>query len=236
MAAPARRVLVTGASRGLGLEFARQYLAAGAEVAAFARDPGASEGLQSLASDHGEKITLHACDVADDASVQRAADQVRGRWIGLDLLINNAGTGGDRRNLARIDLADMARVHEVNAIAPLRVTRAVLPLLEEGTRPVIALVTSRMGSIADNTSGGAWAYRMSKAALNMAGRNLMHELNRTGVSTLILHPGWVRTDMGGPSAPLSTPEAIAKLIATIDASSDEHNGAFLDFEGTPLPW
>ena len=92
-----------------------------------------------------------------------------------------------------------------------------------------------MGSIADNTSGGAWAYRMSKAALNMAGRNLMHELTRSGISTLILHPGWVRTDMGGPSAPLGTPEAIAKLIATIDAA-DGQSGAFLDFEGTALPW
>lgn len=236
MGKQSRRVLITGASRGLGLEFVRQYLAAGDEVAALARDPEGSKGLQLLLGEHDGRLTAHSCDVADDASVKRARDEVRARWKGLDLLINNAGIGGDRSDLAFLDFADMSHVFEVNAIGPLRMASAMLPLLRGGRDAVIAMVTSRMGSIGDNTSGGAWAYRMSKAALNMAGRNLMHELTREGIHTLILHPGWVRTDMGGEAAPLGIPESVAKLIGTIDTAGKQQSGAFIDLNGASLPW
>jgi NAD(P)-dependent dehydrogenase (short-subunit alcohol dehydrogenase family) len=231
-----RRVVITGASRGLGLEMARQYLAAGDEVAALAREPAASAGLRALAAEHADRLSVHACDVAADASVDAARAELQARWQGVDLLINNAGVGGQNGPLAELDLAESARVLEVNALGPLRVTRALLPLLRNGRKPVIVLVTSRMGSIADNGSGNAWAYRMSKAALNMAGRNLMLELTGQGIATLIVHPGWVRTDLGGPSAPLAPPEAVAKIIATIDREGRRRSGEFLDLDGARLPW
>lgn len=231
-----RRVVITGASRGLGVEFTGQYLAAGAEVAALARTPEDSEALQELARQHPGSLSLHACDVADDDSVARASDAIEDRWKGVDLLVNNAGVGGDGRKLLELDLAEWARVFEVNAVGPVRVTRALLPLLRTGRKTVNALITSRMGSIADNETGGAWAYRMSKAALNMAGRNMMHGLTYMGIRTYILHPGWVRTDMGGEQAPLAPAEAVQALVGTIDRLGREENGGFFDLNGDPLPW
>lgn len=231
-----RRVVITGASRGLGLEFARQYLAADGEVAALARAPRESEGLCDLAREYPDALSLHVCDVADEASVGRACAEVKERFKGVDLLINNAGIGGDGRKLVELDLSAWSHVFEVNAVGPVRVTRAFLPLLRNGRKTVNALITSRMGSIADNDSGGAWAYRMSKAALNMAGRNMMHGLTYMGIRTYIFHPGWVRTDMGGPQATLAIPDAVTALVATIDRLGRKHNGGFFDLNGEALPW
>ena len=236
-AAKGERILVTGASRGLGLEFARQWLEAGHRVFALAREPKDSPGLRELAKLHPESLALVACDVGDDASVEKARRDVEKQCDALDVVVNNAGVYGRRDSgLESLDWEEVHRVFDVNTLGPLRVSRALLPLLRRGKRPRLVHITSLMGSLDDNRSGGAWAYRISKAGLNMASRNLAHEVGPNGIPSVVLHPGWVRTDMGGPRAPLPVEEAVASLVRTIDALTAEHNGAFLDRHGQPAPW
>jgi NAD(P)-dependent dehydrogenase (short-subunit alcohol dehydrogenase family) len=231
------RVVLTGASRGLGLEFTRQWLAAGHQVFALARDPRRSKGLTALGREHPESLVALPADVTDDESVREAARAVAERVQGLDILLNNAGVGGGYASIEELDHDEVRQVFETNTLGPLRVTRALLPLLRRGRDPRrLVHITSLMGSIGDNQSGGAYAYRMSKAALNMASANLAHELRGHGIVSVVLHPGWVHTDMGGRGAPLAVDEAVGALIDTIDDLTLEHSGGFYDRLGEPLPW
>ena len=231
------RVLVTGASRGIGLEYARQWLAAGARVFGLARDPEGSAGLTELAARYPEQLVPVRCDVADDASVAAARRRVGAATDGLEILINNAGVMGPRDDLASLELDGVRRTIEVNALGPLRVTRAFLDLLRAGERPRrIVNMTSLMGSIDDNRSGDAYAYRLSKAALNMATRSLAIDLAADDIVAVALHPGWVRTDMGGDSARLPVADAVASLRGTIESLGMDRSGGFYDREGQPLPW
>jgi NAD(P)-dependent dehydrogenase (short-subunit alcohol dehydrogenase family) len=227
------QIVLTGASRGLGLEFTRRYLEAGHRVVATCRHPDRARGLHELAERHGGQLRIAACDVADPAACARIADLVPSDRI--DLLIHNAGVfGGDDETIEEVDLDEVARAFDVNALGPLRVTRGLWWRLGEGSR--IVAVTSLMGSIADNTSGGRYGYRMSKAALNMAVRCLGHDCRPRGMVSFAIHPGWVRTDMGGPSAPLSIEESVASMVATIASRTVEHDGMFFDRDGEVLPW
>jgi NAD(P)-dependent dehydrogenase (short-subunit alcohol dehydrogenase family) len=231
------RIVVTGASRGLGLEFARQWLAAGHRVFGLARDPKGSKDLAELGRENPDWFSAIACDVTDDASVRRAAEEVGEHTQAVDIVLNNAGVGGWRGGIEDLDLDEVRRVFEVNTLGPLRVTRAFLPLLRRGRTPRrLVHITSLMGSIADNRSGGSYPYRISKCALNMASVNLAHELADDGVVSVVLHPGWVRTDMGGSGATLAVDEAVGALIDTIDDLTMEHSGGFYDRLGEPLPW
>ena len=231
------RIAITGAGRGLGLEFTRQYLESGQRVLALARAPKESQGLKKLASKHGAELTCIACDVVQDSSVSRASETAREAVDGLDLLINNAGTYGSREErLAGLDFSLMRSVFEVNTFGPLRVCRALLPLLEKGSGAKVVHITSLMGSVEDNRSGGAWSYRMSKAALNMASRNLALELGRDKILSVVLHPGWVKTDMGGASAPLKVEDSVRAMIATIERLKLDQSGGFFNYEGAPQPW
>jgi NAD(P)-dependent dehydrogenase (short-subunit alcohol dehydrogenase family) len=231
------RVLVTGASRGIGLEYARQWLEAGARVFALARDPEGSDGLEKLASRHPDALVAVRCDVAEDDSVAGARRRVGEETGGLEILINNAGVMGSHEDLATLDLDRMRRTFDVNAVGPIRVTRAFLDLLRAGDRPRrIVNMTSLMGSIDDNRSGDAYAYRMSKAALNMATRSMAVDLSGDGIVAVVLHPGWVQTDMGGPSARTPVDEAVASLIRTIQSLGMDRSGGFYDKDGQPLPW
>ena len=231
----AKRYVVTGANRGLGLEFVRQLLGAGHRVAALAREPERAAELLAVVSDSGELGHVVRCDVADDDSVCAALAAVAEHFEGVDVLLNNAGVAGERVAFAELDWADALRTFEVNALGPLRVTRACLPLLARGESPRAVHVTSKMGSIADNSSGGAWGYRMSKTALNMACANLALELGNE-LLTAVIHPGWVRTDMGGASAPLEIPDSVARMLRTVAALRSDQGGAFVDLDGQPLPW
>ncbi len=232
-----RRALITGASRGLGLEFVRQWLDRGDTVFALARRPERSAGLEELARAHGERLALVECDVADDASVTASRRAVARRTDRLDLLVNNAGVYSKAEvALESLDFGELRSVFEVNVIGALRTAREFLPLLRQGRFPRLVQITSLMGSIDDNHSGGTWAYRISKAALNMATRNLAHALQKDGITAVALHPGWVRTDMGGKSAPLSPGEAVAGLIATIDRLTAQQSGGFFGRDGAPCPW
>jgi NAD(P)-dependent dehydrogenase (short-subunit alcohol dehydrogenase family) len=233
----ARRVVITGASRGLGLEFVLHYLRQGWDVHALLRQPKACETIQNLLSSKGSKLEATACDVADGGSVAAAAKAIRARWDSLDLLINNAGINGSTNvDLEHLDMEDLRHVFEVNTIGPIQVSVALLPLLKKGTGSKIVHVTSKMGSIADNESGGWWAYRLSKAALNMACVNMAHELRRLRIATMVIHPGWVRTDMGGSMAPLGTEESVAGMIDVIEGLAQADSGCFRDYTGAEVPW
>ena len=230
------RVVITGASRGIGLEYARQWLEAGARVFGLARDPAGSEGLMELAAAWPDALLPVTCDVADDDSVAAARARVGETADGIEILVNNAGVMGSREEIENVDLDRVRRTFEVNALGPLRVTQAFLDLVRAGDRPRIVNMTSLMGSIDDNRSGGAYAYRMSKAALNMATRSLAIDLADEGVIAVVLHPGWVLTDMGGESARLTVTEAVSSLIRTIEALDADRSGGFYDRDGAPLPW
>jgi NAD(P)-dependent dehydrogenase (short-subunit alcohol dehydrogenase family) len=233
----ARRVVITGASRGLGLEFVLQYLRRGWDVHALLRKPGECEPIRELLAGHQSKLGATACDVSDQGSVAAAGEAIRRRWSALDLLINNAGINGDaNRDLEHLDMADLRHVLEVNTIAPIEVSRTLLPLLEKSHDGKIVHVTSKMGSIADNHTGGWWAYRISKAALHMVCANMARELRERGVATMVLHPGWVRTAMGGGMAPLGTEESVVSMIEVIDGLKLAESGCFRDYTGAEVPW
>jgi len=232
------RIALTGASRGLGLEFTRQWLAAGHRVFALARDPGSSQGLSGLAREHPDTLVALPCDVTDTDAVRRAAREVAERSDGgLEIVLNNAGVGGWRGSIEDLDLDEVRRVFDVNTLGPLRVAQAFVPLLRKGRHPRrLVAITSLMGSMADNRSGGSYPYRISKAALNMVCVNLAHELRDDEIVSAMLHPGWVRTDMGGSGANLPVEEAVGALVDTIDDLTMEHTGGFCDRLGEPLPW
>jgi NAD(P)-dependent dehydrogenase (short-subunit alcohol dehydrogenase family) len=230
------RYAVTGASRGLGLEFVRQLLRRGdaVEAGVLLLDENAEE-LQALAREAGGRLRVHPLDVSDPASVGAFARAVEGGGP-LDVLLNNAGVFGSTGALAGLDFQELLRTFDINTLGALRVTSALLPALRRGSSRRLACLSSRAGSLADNSSGGLYAYRLSKAALNMAVRNLALELRPEGFSVLALHPGWVRTAMGGPSAPQSPEESVRGLLQVLDGARPEDSGRFLDFRGQEVPW
>lgn len=231
------RIVVTGASRGIGLEYCRRWLGDGRRVFGLARDPEGSDGLMELVEAHPDLLAPVTCDVSDEASVRTAADAVGEAVDGIEILVNNAGVMGDRSGLEDLDMEELHHVFDVNAVGPLRVTRAFLPLLRQGREPRRLIhMTSLMGSIDDNESGGVYPYRMSKCALNMASRSLARDLEGEAIASVVLHPGWVRTDMGGASARVSTAEAVRSLAATIESIDMGDTGRFYDRDGEPLPW
>jgi len=215
--------LVTGASRGIGLELCRQLRRRGDVVIAVCRR--ASDGLRSL-----DCRIVEGVEVTDDVSVARLAAGLRGER--LDLLVNNAGILSVE-TLDDLDFGRMSREFEVNALGPLRVTRALLPNLGRGSKVVI--VTSRMGSIADNGSGGYYGYRMSKAAVNMAGASLARDLAARGITVLMLHPGMVATEMTGAHG-IPVAESAQNLIARTEQLGPADSGSFHHANGEPLPW
>lgn len=227
-------VLVTGANRGLGLAFARSFAADGWSVHACCRHPERCRPLQQL----GEGVQLHRLDVTDGLQVESLA-----RGLGdepLDVLINNAGLGGDlgggAGGLEEIDFEEWQRMLAVNTLAPARLAAAFWPAVVASERRTIVNMSSRMGSIADDDSGGYYAYRSSKAALNMVTRNIAVELKDKGAIVVALHPGWVRTDMGGPRGALTPEQSVEGLRRVIDRLTPGQSGGFFDWQGQALPW
>jgi NAD(P)-dependent dehydrogenase (short-subunit alcohol dehydrogenase family) len=214
---------ITGAARGIGFELCRQLRGRGERVVAICRRPVPE--LQAL----GCRV-VDGVDVADDGSVTRLARELSDERI--DVLVNNAGILS-RESLDDLDLDRIRRQFEVNALGPLRVTRALLPNLGAGAKVII--VTSRMGSITDNGSGGYYGYRMSKAAVNMAGVSLARDLGPRGIVVQLLHPGMVATEMTGREG-IPVEEAARNLIARIDELEPAQSGSFRHANGDPLPW
>jgi NAD(P)-dependent dehydrogenase (short-subunit alcohol dehydrogenase family) len=222
-------VFVTGANRGLGLEFARHYASDGWRVIATSRSLEKAGELRAL----GARVALYQLDVADVAAVSALARTLAGESI--DLLIANAGVAGPRGMTAEaIDADGWSETFRVNAIAPLALAGAFLAqVAKSGERKMIA-ITSRLGSIGVNSDGGMYAYRSSKAALNAAWHSFA--IDHPEIVAALLHPGWVRTDMGGKAAPLSVADSIAGMRRVIAGLERKDSGGFFGYDGAPIPW
>ena len=227
-----RTVLVTGANRGLGLEFAKQYHAAGWKVIGTARKPAEAAALKAI----GSGVRVLPLDVTSAQSVAALATALGKEPI--DLLINNAGQGsGDNSDrLADTKIDEFERIMQVNAIGPVRVTQALLPNLRAGKGKTIVGISSGLGSIDWNRNGGFYGYRESKAALDMFMRSLAAELKGEGFICIAMIPGWVRTDMGGPEAPLTPEQSVGGMRKVIDGLKPEDSGKFWSHDGTNVPW
>jgi len=220
-------ILITGTSRGIGLELTKQALAKGHSVLAIARQPGDSPDLQKLKAKAGDALNLFAADLENDGAAEKIAAAVK--WPHIDVLINNAGIY--RKGESTQDFLDSFRV---NSVAPFQVTRALLPKLKKSIQPKVVQITSLMGSIEDNTSGGSTAYRASKAALNMINKTIAQD--EEGLITIVVHPGWVKTRMGGDEAPTGAEESALGIWKVIEKLTTQDSGALFDFEGDRLPW
>lgn len=221
----ASTAVVTGANRGIGLALSALLKQRGYEVIAVCRSN--SPALVELGV-----TVIDGVDVSEQAGIDKLAATLSGRTI--DLLINNAGILRWETGLDQLDFDDVRRQFEVNALGPLRVTRALRANLHKGAK--VALITSRMGSIADNSSGGTYGYRMSKAALNMAGKSLAQDLKASGIAVAILHPGMVKTEMIAGHGQIEPADAAKGLLARIDALTLESSGGFWHQNGEMLPW
>lgn len=228
--------VVTGAGRGIGLELCRLLVDREWTVLACPRRMGAGN-LAKLGQEHPWHLHRIPMDVRDEGSVGAAVSEINRRVKHVDLLINNAGVyPKQKRGLEELEIDDVIDAVDVNAVGPLRVIRCFLPLLRRGKGKRLVQVTSLMGSLEDNRSGGSYAYRMSKCALNMAVRNLAHELGPDGFVCLAVHPGWVRTRMGGSEAPLEIGAAAEEMLRVMLEAGPEDNGAFKGPGGKNLPW
>lgn len=226
-------VFITGANRGLGLEFARQYRAKDWRVFAACRNPDAAKELQALASQSNGQLTVHALDVTDESAITRLAAGLSRESI--DVLINNAGVNHAAANEFSTDNAKAwFEVLAANVVAPVHVATAFFPHVARSKRRIIATISSRLASITESY-GGSYAYRASKAAVNAAMRSLSQDFAKD-VTIVLLHPGWVQTDMGGARAPLKPAESVGQLVSLIDRIGPRDNGSFLNYDGTPIPW
>jgi NAD(P)-dependent dehydrogenase (short-subunit alcohol dehydrogenase family) len=235
-------ILITGANRGLGLEFTRRYLERGERVFASCRSPAAAPALQALQARYAQRLSIVVLDVADPDAMRTAHDAIRTQTDSLDILINNAavysshGSDEPSERLGRLSFEDALTVLRVNAVAPLLVAQQFLGLLRAGHNAKIISISSGYGSVSSNTGGFPYYYSASKAALNMFMRSLAADAKRWGITTVLLDPGWVSTDMGGPGAPLTPEAAVRAMIRVIDALTPRRNGCFLTWQGDEQDW
>jgi NAD(P)-dependent dehydrogenase (short-subunit alcohol dehydrogenase family) len=219
-------VMITGCDTGLGREFALQYAQAGWTVWATCRDPANAPA--------GERIRPAALDVTEfeqfDALRRRVGDEP------IDLLISNAGVGLDTGQLGELDFAYVERMLSVNLVGALKLVETFVEHVAASEQRRIVLITSRMGSIGSNLSGGHYGYRASKAGLNAIGRSLAVDLFRRGITVAMIHPGWVRTAGGGPRAPLTAAQSVQSMRALVARLGNHETGVFLGHDGQPLPW
>lgn len=222
--------LITGANRGIGLEFARQFAADGWRVIGACRDPGKATALQRL----GETVSAYRMDVDDHGSIESLANELLREPI--DLLINNAGIyGGSGQRFGRVDYDNWARVLRTNTMGPLKVSECFAENVAKSETKLIVCITSYMGSIAQ-AHGGAYPYGTSKTALNYVCNAMAGDLRNRGITVVALSPGWVKTDMGGSGAPLTVQQSVASMRRTIERLKPSDSGRFLDENGNPLPW
>ena len=231
-----KTTLITGANRGIGLEFVRQYAADGRRVLACSRLPERSEELDNLAARYPELIIVHALDVADHMEIERLAQVLADESI--DLLINNAGIypDSDKSGFGHTDYAEWVQAFRVNTMAPLKMAESFASQIARSDQKTIVTITSKMGSIADNGSGGSYLYRSSKAGVNRVVKSLAVDLKPLGITSVVLHPGWVKTDMGGPNALISTEQSVSGMREVIGRLTLADSGRFFGFDGREIPW
>jgi NAD(P)-dependent dehydrogenase (short-subunit alcohol dehydrogenase family) len=229
-------ILITGTNRGIGLELTRQYLADGWRIYACCREPAKADDLNALAEASNGQITVHALDISSDEQRQALAAELLG--IPLDILFNNAGVYGnwDYQGFGQSNAADWQRTLDINVIAPMQMMELFADNVAMSEQKTIANMSSKMGSMADNGSGGSYIYRSSKAALNAVCVSASKNLAERGIKVAVLHPGWVRTDMGGENGELSVEESASALRKNIATMTEADSGRFMDIDGTTIPW
>ena len=232
-----RRSLVTGANRGLGLEFVRQLLARGDRVVATCRQPGQATALNALAGEHPGRLHVLPLDVADPRAIgelQRELLLLADDGDRLDLLVNGAGVLHSGERFGSVSAVNLDDSFRTNAMGPFLLTQALATRLADGAR--VANITSQLGSIANTTRFGTPSYDISKAAQNMATALLAAALRERGIVVIALHPGWVQTDMGGAGATVTPEQSVTGLLRVIDGLKPSDSGRFLDWRGESLPW
>ena len=225
-------VFITGANRGIGLALTKQFWERNFNVLTTYRDAASSQELLELAKNH-PGLSAFQLDVTDYAQVEELASALPN----IDILINNAGYYGPKGyGFGNTDVEEWRKVLEINTVAPLKLVEAFYPRLETSSVKKIACLSSKVGSMTENTSGGGYIYRSSKAALNSVVKSLSNDLSKQGFTVLALHPGWVKTEMGGPNALLETDTSAQGLFDVIQNSTPENSGQFINFDGSELPW
>ncbi len=228
-----KTVLITGANRGLGLEFTRQYADAGWQVIACCRQPQEAQALNQLATDH-KLIRVMSLDVTDHPQIKSLSAELRNTVI--DVLIANAAVYGDRSSFGGIDYQAWRNTMETNVFSALKLAESFARHLALSEQGIFVAISSLMGSMADNGSGGSYLYRSSKAALNAVMKSLSYDFARQGTGVIIFHPGWVRTDMGGPNGLIDADESIAGMRQCIEQFELAQTACFIKYDGTPMPW
>jgi len=231
-----KTTLITGANRGIGLEFARQYAADGWRVLACSRHPEKSDALKKLAAKYPGQIIVHALDVADHAQIERLAQVLANESI--DLLINNAGIypDSDKNGFGHTDYAEWMQAFRINTMATLKIAENFATQIARSKQKTIVTITSKMSSIADNGSGGNYLYRTSKAAVNMVVKSLAIDLKPRGITAVLFHPGWVKTDMGGQNAMITAEQSVSGIRQVISSLTNADSGKFFAYDGQVIPW
>lgn len=229
-------VLITGANRGIGLEFARQYAADGWQVVACCRQPRQAEALNRLADQYKDRFSIHRLDVRELAETDQLSHKLQD--LPIDILINNAGVYPHAQNgeFDRISYDDWMEAFRVNTFAPLKMVEALVKQIACSQLKIVATITSKMGSIADNQRGGSYIYRSSKAAVNMVVKSLAIDLQPRGIIAVLLHPGWVQTDMGGRGALISTKQSVTGMKSILGRVTHSDTGKFIAYDGQHIPW
>ena len=231
-----KTTLITGANRGIGLEFCRQYAMDGWSVLACTRNPGKSGELNKLAAQYPEHIKVLALDVSDHAQIEHLAQDLVDESI--DLIINNAGIypKSGVNSFGHTDYEEWMRVFRINTMAPLKMAETFATQLARSEHKIFVAITSKMGSIEDNNGGGNYLYRSSKTAVNMVVKSLAIDLQPAGITSIVIHPGWVKTDMGGPNALISTEQSVSGMRQVISNLSMADSGKFFSYDGQEIPW
>jgi NAD(P)-dependent dehydrogenase (short-subunit alcohol dehydrogenase family) len=231
-----KRILITGANRGVGLELARQYTLQGDRVFAGCRSSEKVEALETLSTQYPSQVTILPIDVTDVESLERSVVQVRESVDALDLLFNNAAINLGDEHLSEVTAEVLLQTLHVNAVGAVLVAQKFVDLLQAGETPKLINVSSEAGSIARMKHFRGYGYYGSKAAMNMYTRSLAFDPQTNGIIVISLHPGWVRTDMGGPEAHLSTGESVAGIMSVTKRLTPADNGKFFTWEGVEYPW
>ena len=231
-----KTLLITGANRGIGLEFCNQYAADGWRVLACCRSPDKADALNRLAARYPELIKLHVLDVINHAQIEQLARTLSDETI--DLLINDAGVypAADKHGFGHTDYAEWMTAFNINTMAPLKMVEAFVTQIARSKFKLIVTITSQMGSIADNSSGGSYLYRSSKAAANMVVKSLAVDLKEQGITSVAFNPGWVKTDMGGSNAMIQVERSVADMRKVIDGLTLADTGKFIGNDGLVIPW
>ena len=228
-------ILITGANRGIGLEMVKYSMEQGWRVFACCRNPHNSDSLFNIAKLSNGKISVHIADMQELSTLQALSYELRNEPI--DMLINNAGIyGSDKNKFGSVNVDSWLQTFQVNSIAPLKMVEVFSEQLFMGKKKLVACMSSKMGSMADNGYGNSYIYRSSKAALNAVVKSLSIDLREQGVICVALHPGWVKTDMGGPNAEITTRQSVKQLFSHLSKLTIKDSGRFIDIDGSDIPW